>query len=78
MNKDQWTVTGLILVLVLLEVGRSKTVRDWFRTLYGDFTTALGGTPPSGKSSTPGGSPQTTNKPVDPTKNRTGKGQNYY
>ncbi len=26
MSKDQWTVTGLILLLMLLEVGRSKTV----------------------------------------------------
>ncbi len=50
MNKDQWTVTGLILLLVLLEVGRSKTVRSWFKTLYSDFQAAtvpmVGGLPP--------------------------------
>ncbi len=51
MNKDQWTVTGLILLLVLLEVGRSKTVRSWFKSLYGDFQSAIGGMPSA--SSTP-------------------------
>ncbi len=46
MNKDQWTVTGLILLLALLEVGRSKTVRSWFKSLYSDFQSAIGGNVP--------------------------------
>ncbi len=52
MNKDQWTVTGLILFLVLLEVGRSKTVRSWFKSLYGDFQSAIGNMPVSPTGST--------------------------
>ncbi len=41
MSKDQWTVTGLIVLLVGLEVVRSKNVSGFFKTLWGNFNTSL-------------------------------------
>ena len=41
MNKNQWTVTGLILLLVGLEIVRSKNVGGFFKGLWSNFNTSL-------------------------------------
>ncbi len=41
MSKGQWTVTGLILLLVGLEVVRSKNVGGFFKGLWTNFNTSL-------------------------------------
>jgi hypothetical protein len=45
MNRDQWTVTGLIIVLAALEVIRSPNVRGFFTGFFSQF-----GVPASGSS----------------------------
>jgi hypothetical protein len=54
MNKDQWTVTGLIIVLAALEVIRSPSVRSFFTGFFSQF-----GVGSSGASSIP-----STNAPI--------------
>lgn len=41
MSSSQWNVFGLIVLLVFLEVIRSKNVRDFFKAWYTNFTGAL-------------------------------------
>jgi len=41
MNKDQWTVLGLIVFLIFLEGGRSKTVREFLVGTWQNFNTGL-------------------------------------
>ncbi len=40
-NKDQWTVTGLVLLLLGLEVVRSKTVKAFLVGTWHNFNTSL-------------------------------------
>lgn len=41
MSKDQWTVFGLLMLLLGLEVIRSQAVRNFFKGSYSNFNTAL-------------------------------------
>lgn len=41
MSNAQWTVTGLILVLIGLELLRMPTLKTWFKSLYANIGTAL-------------------------------------
>lgn len=67
MSNSQWTVTGLLILLVGLEVVRSPNVKGFFTGIFSNFNTALGGAgattpvtgkeapaPPTGKTTTPG------------------------
>lgn len=53
MNKDQWTVTGLIIVLAALEVIRSPNVRGFFTGFFSQFGIPTSGSSSSSKSSAP-------------------------
>lgn len=41
MNKDQWTVLGLIIVLAALEIVRSPNVRGFFNNFLAQFGTKI-------------------------------------
>lgn len=41
MSKAQWTVTGLLLLLLGLEVLRVPALKAWFYGIYAQFNTAL-------------------------------------
>lgn len=41
MTSGQWTVTGLILLLLGLELIRSSSVRSFFASWYSGFNTGL-------------------------------------
>ena len=41
MSRGQWTVFGLLLFLLGLEIVRSKAVRSYFIGAYTNFNTAL-------------------------------------
>lgn len=44
MNKDQWTVVGLLVALAALEIIRSQAVQSFFSGFFGQFSSS---TPPA-------------------------------
>lgn len=60
MKKEQWTVIGLLVALLGLEVVRSQNVRGFFTGAWSNFQTALNNASnviPGGLPTIPGGSP---------------------
>lgn len=61
MSKQQWTVVGLLALLLGLEVVRSQNVRGFFTGAWSNFQSALGaagnviGPPPLGPPKQPSG-----------------------
>lgn len=49
MTSGQWTVTGLILILLGLEVLRSKNVHAFFTNIWKNFNTSLNAASKPGK-----------------------------
>lgn len=56
MNKDQWTVVGLLVALAALEIIRSQAVQSFFSGFFGRFS--VGSSSSSSSSSAPGPSGQ--------------------
>ena len=55
MNKDQWTVVGLLVVLASLEIIRSQAVQGFFSGFFGQFGSRSSPTPANAPLPTTGG-----------------------
>jgi hypothetical protein len=79
MSQSQWTVIGLIILLLGLEVVRSQNVKSFFTGIYANFNTALSSAsaPAATGTETPASSTTTTPAKSSPSKYPAFKGPIY-